>query len=137
MENDVKTEKKPIYKKWWFWLIIIIVVIGVCGTNSKKNISTSIQSSNIINGKNENNIKKDESEEGYIGQYYIKIKEHSIVYDTQNKPVLLVKLAYTNNNSEAKAFVYTLDAKAYQNGVELSTPIASYGIERIGLERKK
>ena len=42
----------------------------------------------------------------------------------------------TNNDNEAKAFAYTLNAKAYQNGIELTTPISSYGIDGLDWNEK-
>ena len=82
MANNTANENKPTYKKWWFWLIIIVLIIGIWGTGNKKNINTSTQASNLTNSKDIVNTK---NEEGQIGQYYIKIKEHNIVYNTQNK----------------------------------------------------
>lgn len=34
-------EKKPFYKKWWFWLIVVIIAIGIFGSNSSDDNSSS------------------------------------------------------------------------------------------------
>ena len=48
----------------------------------------------------------------------------------------MVKVAFTNNNEESKAFSYNIEAKAFQNGVEISTPISSYGIDNYDWQDK-
>lgn len=62
MSNDVKKEKKPIYKKWWFWLIVIIVIIGGIGASQDEN---SIQTSNKVSVTvaDFSNMKKEEIED--------------------------------------------------------------------------
>lgn len=37
MSNDIKEEKKPVYRKWWFWLIVIIFIIGAIGASQDEN----------------------------------------------------------------------------------------------------
>lgn len=62
MSNDVKKEKKPVYRKWWFWLIIIIVIIGAIGASQDENtLQTSSKAS--ITVVDFSNMKKEEIED--------------------------------------------------------------------------
>lgn len=133
-ENTEKN-KKPIYKKAWFWILIALVIIIVMGTtggeNNSNQTNTNVKQENLIT--NSNNEKLGEGE---IGKYYVKIGEHEITRDYSGNPILLVTIDFTNNNDEAKAFIYSLDCKAYQNGVELTSPISTYGIENYNWQDK-
>lgn len=51
MSNDVKNEKKPIYKKWWFWVIVILVVIIIGSSNSSNNTKSDETSSKPTSNK--------------------------------------------------------------------------------------
>lgn len=35
MRNNMKDQKKPIYKKWWFWLIVVVVLFIAVPSSSK------------------------------------------------------------------------------------------------------
>ena len=50
MENNVETQKKPIYKNWWFWGIVIIVLLIIIGGSNSNN--TNNMSSNTVNSTN-------------------------------------------------------------------------------------
>lgn len=44
-KNAKKSEKTPVFKKWWFWVIIVIVLIGVGGAaGGNKNEPTKVDS---------------------------------------------------------------------------------------------
>lgn len=121
MASHEEKGKKPFYKKWWFWVIIIFFVFWSIGMSQRETsqVSYDMQITNENDG------------DGNIGKYHITIKDYNITYDNSNKAVLLVKFAFTNNDKEEKSFTYNLSAKAYQNGVELTTPISSYGIDEL------
>lgn len=93
-----------------------------------------------MTGNNNTQNKKDSSNtmetEGEINNYYVKIGEATITNDGLGKNILLLNISFTNNNDEAKAFMYNLDCKMYQNGVELKMPISTYGIENYNWEDK-
>lgn len=102
----------------------------------KKN-SVNTSSDTAINTTTEKEDKTENSiGEGDIGNYHVAIKDYSITYDSSSDAILLVKIAFTNNDDEEQSFAYTLDASAYQNGVELTTPISSYGIDGLDWSKK-
>ena len=133
--SDNTKNNKQVTKQWWFWFLVIMLGLGIIfGADSDFETNNTIQTSaNAINTAQENSqseeIQKENTGEGDVGKYHVAIKDYSITYNNSNEAVLLVKIAFTNNNKEEKAFTYNLDAKAYQNGVELTTPISSYGID--------
>lgn len=122
-------------------IIVLIIIIGLSGNNDSTNNSTSVNSNNVTvdsNASSDDNVEENKVEgKGKIANYEIEIKEHKITYDYGGQAILLVKLAFTNNNDEEKSFGYNLDCKAYQNGVELTTPISSYGIDGLDWNEKR
>lgn len=150
VSGTVGTEKakKPITKKWWFWVIIAVVVIAVIASfggskdNEKNpaadnnNASVSqIQTDNTTAAKTENmTAAKTEKNEGDIGKYNIVVKDSKIVSDYEGKSVLLVTYSFTNNSDKSASMAYTIEDKAFQNGVELSPVYMTYGIDDYNLE---
>lgn len=67
MSNDVKDEKKPIYKKWWFWVIIIILIIGFANMNNDSNIQTPNQTSSSVSNQNVK-TEYNQGEEAILGE---------------------------------------------------------------------
>ncbi len=105
--------------------LLILCLIGV--------ISAMTGNNNTPNKKDASNIMETE---GKINDYYVKIGEATITNDGLGKNILLLNVSFTNNNDEAKSFMYNLDCKMYQNGVELKMPISTYGIENYNWEDK-
>lgn len=116
-------------------IILLIIVVSTSGGNNGKSVQTSgtnsVQSDAVSSNQDVNTVG-----EGEIGKYHVKIGEHQITKDYAGKSILLVKIAFTNNNDVAKAFMYNLDCKAYQAGVELTMPISAYGIDNYNWEDK-
>ena len=107
----------------FIWLFMITMV----GTFISDNDSTQEDKSN-----------QNVLGEGNIGKAHVKILESNIITpEHSDKTILLVKIAYTNNSDDVIAFDSILDCKAYQNGVELSTPISSYGIDGLDWKDKR
>lgn len=132
-----KKQNNKLYDNWWFWIIIIIIIITVMSIatyNSK--VNNGRENVNIYSNKTNTNEDRQVEGEGNIGKSFIKILDYKVVSDYGDKSILLVKISYTNNNDEARSFSYNLDCKAYQNGIELSTPISSYGIEELDWKDK-
>lgn len=119
-------------------LIILGCIAGATGDNNKSNNKTEETSSTAIVQSDAISEKSNTASEGEgeIGKYYVKIGNHEITKGYNGSSILLVTVAFTNNNDEAKAFLYNLECKAYQNGVELTTPISSYGINNYNWEDK-
>lgn len=118
-------------------LIILVIIAGATGGNNstnqteEKNNTVPVQSDAVVENQDTNDVG-----EGTIGKYYVKIGNHEVTKDSSGKSILLVTMAFTNNDNTPKAFMYNLDCKAYQNGVELTTPISSYGISNYDWEDK-
>lgn len=70
---------------------------------------------------------------GNIGNYIVTIDSFRIT-ENYGEPIIIVKYSFTNLSEEADSFLYSISAEAYQNGVELDTPIlvdsaANYSFE--------
>ncbi len=49
----------------------------------------------------------------------VKIEGATFASDYEGKPVIVVNFAFTNNSDEAANFLFSLDAQAFQSGIEL------------------
>lgn len=102
-------------------IILLVVTLTGCTATETDSNGTVVKS----NATNNSNIQE---EEGDIGEYHVKIGEYEITKDYSGDPILLVKISFTNNDDEAKAFYTSISNKAYQNDVEIKSPISTYGI---------
>ena len=55
-----------------------------------------------------------------LGDYNIVIKSCRLATDYDDKPVIIIAYDFTNNGERAESFDFTIDAKAYQNGIGLT-----------------
>ncbi len=63
-------------------------------------------------------------DEGDLGDYHIKIQDATFGEDYQGNPMIVVHYDFTNNSDEAKAALFAVSTKAYQDGVELEVAMA-------------
>ena len=54
-----------------------------------------------------------------LGDFNVVIKSSRLAEDYQGNPVIIVKYEFTNNSDDSKCFSWSIDANAYQDGVEL------------------
>lgn len=99
-------------------ILTIVFIIFNLDDNSSKNYNNS-------NGNSKTYIEG----EGTISDCYIAIKDYSITTNYNEEPILLVKYSFNNIDDVAKTFSSVIDDTAYQNGVEIISPISTYGIE--------
>ncbi len=116
-------DKKTIYKKWWFWCLIFLVILFFVGYGAFVNDMSSDE--NLIKDIEEKYL---QSDKGEINNCYIEIGDYAITNDYSGNPILLVKVSFTNNNEESKAFSSIINSKAFQDGIEIEPPISTYGI---------
>ena len=112
MESNEKTEKKPIYKKWWFWLIIIVIIliVGIGGSEDKSTQTYSNTSSVVStvsqNQKNEYN----QGEEDILGNGAITItnveKSQGSEYDkpATGKEFVIVHVKIENKGNDKLSY---------------------------------
>ena len=114
--------------------ILAIIVFGIIISIEDNKITTETSNNTfknkIVTSEDPQEKNKRNDGEGDIEDYHIKIKDYKITSNYSGDPILLVKIAFTNNNDEAKAFSYTIEDKAFQNNVEIKTPISTYGIKK-------
>jgi len=73
---------------------------------------------------------KPNSETGEIGDYVVSIKDYQIVTrKDDNKSILIVTYAFTNNDKESHSFKTAIDDKLFQNGVEIEALWNRWGVE--------
>ncbi len=120
-----KKKRRPVLGAILLILGILIIVGVVSGGGDSQGKSE--------NGPNETQPKTvantDPVIEGKIGDYIVTIKESKVTTDFEGEKVLVVTYSFTNNHKESRAFLYSLNAKCFQNGVELGNVFTSYGID--------
>ena len=128
MEN----QNKSLLKKWWFWILIFIIIVGIAANRNDVN-KTTIAEETITNTQQKT---ENESNKGTIGNCYLEIGDFSITQDYSGNPILLVEISFTNNNDESKSFFSTIKDIAYQDGIEIKSPISTYGINNYDWQDK-
>lgn len=111
---NTPTQKKTfLYQKWWFWLILVMIVVYIILFKCVNYVSDNKSDvENSYFGENRSNV----------GDSYIVIESFRIS-ENYGDPVIIVNYKFTNNSDEPEAFSYSVSANAYQNGIELDTPI--------------
>ena len=107
----------------FLFLIIIILLAGSGGKDKDGETKTAQPGESAAV-----NAAKPEREEGKLGDFNVTIKD-SVVVENDGKNILIVTYSFTNNSDDSKAFMYAIEDKLFQNGVELGTVYTSWGIE--------
>ncbi len=55
-----------------------------------------------------------------LGDYSVVIESCRLASDYEGEPVVIVKYKFTNNSDDAVAFMWTIDAAAFQDGIGLN-----------------
>ncbi len=63
------------------------------------------------------------SENTELGNYSVEIVSCRVAKDYADKPVVIVKYKFTNNDDDPASFMVAFDDNVYQNGVGLTTAI--------------
>lgn len=117
----------------------VLILLGIIGmafgnsgdsenTTTKKGETTSVSESESKTDKEETSHKQ---EKGVytLDDVELKFKSSKVVKEEYgNYYYLIVNFEYTNNSSDTKAFDDCVTIKAFQSGVELQSPISTYGI---------
>lgn len=67
------------------------------------------------------------SSSGRIGEYYINIKFAELTYNYNDELSLIVYYEFKNYSDKAQSFMYAVENKVYQDGVECGTTYKKYG----------
>ncbi len=133
----VKQKKKKGCLTIGLIVLGVIVLLGIIGmifgnnndsdtTTSQKNIPTSVTENN---SKTEDPTTSQESGVYILGDIKLKFISSKVVKEEYgDSHYLIVNFDYTNNSSDTKAFDECVTVKAFQSGVELQSPISTYGI---------
>ena len=113
VEQPKKKKKKGKIILIFAVIFVILIGIGNSGNSSEDNTlgNTTTEAA------------------GTIGNYNVMIKDFRITKNLSDEDILIVKYSFTNNSDKDAAFAYTISDKLFQNGVELSGVISTYGIE--------
>lgn len=92
--------------------------------DTEKETQNSVASSSVIES-TENNDAEQTVDDNLIDcevvDCAVKYVSHEVGYDRSDKKCVFVYYTFSNNNKETKTFGYTIDDKAFQNGIELES----------------
>lgn len=114
-KTNVKKKKMPV----WCILLIIFVSLFFLGFLLSDDNDT------------ESNVEKNPNQ---IGNYIVTIDKYKITKDYDNQPIILVTYSFTNKSDSNTSFDSQFEDKAYQNGIEITEPISTYGIKDLDWE---
>lgn len=106
-----------------FTLVAIMAVLVTCsacssagtpsGTDTSPDVSSSTSSSAVV--------ATQKPTEAEAADYSVKIVGSSIGKNYDDKPILVVEYAFTNNSDDSVSFGTAIEDKAYQNDIECSS----------------
>ena len=109
---------RPWYRKKRFLaiVIVVIIVIVIASNLSKKTSSTTSSGPNpTVSG-----AAAPVAPEGSNSDFNVKIEGATFASDFEGKRVIVVNFAFTNNSDKAANFLFSLNAQAFQGGIELN-----------------
>lgn len=115
-------------------ILALIVVIGVAGAGSDNGGSKPAEAGTNAAGQTTKAAVADKNSENNVGKFKVELKSSRITSDYEGKKILIVTYSFKNNDSEPKSFSYSIEDKAYQNGVELGDVWTSYGIDNLSFD---
>ncbi len=82
----------------------------------------ALASSSEDNGQNQGNgvVDTPNKDNNNLGDYKVEILSCRLAKTYDNKPAIIVKYAFTNNDDEAKSFMFALKDNVFQNGIGLN-----------------
>ena len=117
--NKKATRKTIIIIVSIFIIFTFFAIIGASDDDTPTNSSNTVA-----------NASDDAENKSLIdNKYELKLLDSSVVKDYDERKVLVVTFDFSNLTDEATSFSYSLAAKAFDDGVELDTPISMYGID--------
>lgn len=107
-------------KKILAFMLITSLLFGAAGCSSETTEAPSNSSSGSIALKSETQT---DVESGVLGKYSIEIKDAFITTDFEGEPALIVNYNFTNNNTSAESFLFSVHDAAFQDGKELGSAV--------------
>ena len=120
--------KKKITQRWWFWVIIAVVVISVIssvagGSEDGDQVGAADQGTSVTsqadNTTQANNAAQPNNKAN-LGDYNVVISSCRLAEDYTGAPIAIVKYSFTNVSDDSAAFMFSVDANAFQNGIGLN-----------------
>ncbi len=117
-------------------ILALVVVIGAAGAGSGSDNGGAKPAEAGTNaaGQTTKAAVADKNSENNVGKFKVELKSSRITSDYEGKKILIVTYSFKNNDSEPKSFSYSIEDKAYQNGVELGDVWTSYGIDNLSFD---
>lgn len=113
------------------FLFSVVCMILVSSGNSESSTTQKSETTNITENKTTKEVTTKKQEKGVytLGNVELKFKSSKVVKEEYGDDYyLIVNFEYTNNSTVTQAFEDCVTLKAFQSGVELQTPISTYGI---------
>lgn len=132
-QNNEEAHKKPKSLKIYLsvsliadiicLLCVVFMIVQYHNLLNKTNEVLKTSDSGIVYSDENSNT----SDDFDIGNYHIKYLSAKILNE-HDKKILVVNLNFKNNSNENASYLYSIDSKAFQNGIQLTEPlIASDG----------
>ncbi|MCR5666960.1 MAG: DUF5067 domain-containing protein [Eubacterium sp.] len=128
-----------------FSLLVITVMafsLTACGGTTESTdtgSSAETQTQEEADASEESEETEEATDEGDLGDYYVKIGKASFTKDYEGNKVIVINFDFTNNSEEKASAMWSLGYTAFQNGVELETAIVdddSYDLDKADKEIK-
>lgn len=121
-EAKKKKKRKKLIILGIVFAVILVIIIAACSSGSSDDSSTKADKNSASSSMS---AEKEKSDDSTIGDYKCVIKGAKITKDWQGKNAVIVTYEFTNNSDNAISFDSSLDAKVFQDGIELETAVLS------------
>lgn len=96
------------------WALLWFILLITSSEPVEETDGEYVSSSSVISNETVKNS------DNKLGDFTVEVESFRMVKNYDDKPVIIVKYAFTNNSDEATSFGVQIEDKAYQNGVELA-----------------
>ncbi|MGI5958977.1 MAG: DUF5067 domain-containing protein [Massiliimalia sp.] len=104
----------------------MITALAACGSSNETTTSTPVTESATQEAPISETVEeKSPSDSGTLGDYTVSIKDAVQTTDYEGNPALIINFDFTNNSTEAQAFIFVTNTTAFQDGVELEMAFMS------------
>lgn len=113
-------------------LVLMVTILGLTGAVYGCGGSSDTSNNNSTTQEQQENSSEEVEEveepvatdSGNLGDYYVEIKDCAFGQDYEGNKMIVINYNFTNNSDENAAAIWSLNQKAFQDGIQLETAIA-------------
>lgn len=98
-------------------VFLILLTLAGCMNNDNETLSSVASKNNVSSNET---ASKPEKLTGALGEFIIDIKGCRLAKDIENKDIVIINYAFTNNSENPASFTFAINDKVFQDGIGLN-----------------